>query len=100
MKNRRVVVTGMGALTPIGNTVEEYWNGLVNGTSGAGPITKFDTSLFKTKFACELKGLELEDHFDKKFIRKNDPFTLYALIASREAMINSGLKPESINKNK
>ncbi|QSE98018.1 beta-ketoacyl-ACP synthase II [Fulvivirga lutea] len=100
MSNRRVVITGMGALTPIGNNVQDFWTGLANGVSGAGPITKFDTSLFKTKFACELKNFDLEEHFDKKFIRKNDPFTLYALIASREAMANAGINPETINKNK
>lgn len=101
MKNQpRVVVTGMGALTPIGNNLKEFWSNALSGKSGAGPITKFDASLFKTQFACELKELNLEDHFDRKFIRKNDPFTLYALIASRESIKDSGLDLEGINKNK
>ncbi|UII28207.1 beta-ketoacyl-ACP synthase II [Fulvivirga maritima] len=89
---KRVVITGLGALTPIGNNVSEFWDGLLAGTSGAGPITKFDTELFKTKFACELKGVNLEDHFDRKEIRKNDPFTLYALMASKEAMEDSKIE--------
>ena len=88
---KRVVVTGMGVLTPIGNNVAEFWYGLKSGKSGAGPITKFDPADFKTKFACELKDFRLEDHFDRKTIRKNDPFTLYSLIASKEAMADSGL---------
>ncbi|MBL3654595.1 beta-ketoacyl-ACP synthase II [Fulvivirga sediminis] len=89
---RRVVITGLGALTPIGNNVSDFWDALLAGTSGAGPITKFDTELFKTKFACELKGVNLEDHFDRKEIRKNDPFTLYALIACKEAMEDSKIE--------
>jgi len=89
MSEKRVVITGLGALTPIGNNVQAFWENALNGMSGAGPITKFDASQFKTTFACELKNLNLEDHFDRKTIRKNDPFTLYALIASREAMVNS-----------
>ncbi len=96
----RVVITGMGALTPIGNTVEEFWAGLTEGKSGSAAITKFDTSLFKTQFACELKNIDLLDHFDSKTIRKNDPFTLYSLIASREAMNRSGLKGVDFDKNK
>lgn len=95
--NKRVVITGLGALTPIGNNVNDFWNNLLAGVSGAGPITKFDTELFKTKFACELKGLNLEDHFDRKEIRKNDPFTLYALIASAEAMTDSKIDLEATN---
>ena len=72
---RRVVVTGMGALTPIGNNLNDYWNSLINGKSGAAPITKFDTEKFKTKFACELKGFNPSDHFDRKELRKYDPFS-------------------------
>ena len=70
MKLRRVVVTGLGALTPLGNTAPEFWNGLVNGVSGAGPITHFDTSKFKTKFACELKGFDPAQFYDRKEVRK------------------------------
>ncbi len=100
MEAKRVVITGLGALTPIGNNITEFWQGLVSGTSGAGPITKFDTSLFKTQFACELKHFNLEDYFDKKFIRKNDPFTLYALISAKEAMQHANLIGASINHNR
>lgn len=96
----RVVITGMGALTPIGNNLQEFWGGLINGTSGAAPITKFDTSLFKTQFACELKDFDLLDHFDAKTIRKNDPFTLYALVAAREAINQSQLEEAEFDKNK
>ncbi|MTI41126.1 beta-ketoacyl-ACP synthase II [Fulvivirga lutimaris] len=100
MKVRRVAVTGLGALTPIGNTVDEFWNNLIAGKSGSAPITKFDTTLFKTNFACELKNFDLEDYFDKKTIRKNDPFTLYALIASREAMKDAAFNTEVLDNNK
>ncbi|MEX2335777.1 MAG: beta-ketoacyl-ACP synthase II [Fulvivirga sp.] len=98
--NRRVVITGMGALTPIGNDIETFWKNLTAGKSGAGPITKFDTELFKTKFACELKGLNLEDHFDRKEIRKNDPFTLYALVAADQAVADSGIELDKTDLNK
>lgn len=91
MELRRVVVTGLGALTPIGNTVPEYWNGLLNGVSGAGPITRFDSSKFKTRFACELKGFNTEDHFERKEARKYDRFAQYALVVAEEAMKDSGL---------
>ena len=94
MNQRRVVITGMGALTPLGNDVSTYWENLKKGQSGAGPITKFDPTHFKTKFACELKGLNFEDFFDKKEIRKNDPFTLLALLSSKEAMEDSGINLE------
>ena len=100
MESKRVVITGMGALTPIGNNINEYWKSLSEGKSGAVPITKFDATLFKTKFACELQNLNLEDHFDTKTIRKNDPFTLYSLIATREAIVDSKLDLDSINKNR
>ncbi|MDG2371754.1 MAG: beta-ketoacyl-ACP synthase II [Flavobacteriaceae bacterium] len=98
MKPRRVVITGMGALTPIGNTLSDYWNGLINGKSGAAPITYFDTSKFKTQFACELKGFNPLDHFDRKDLRKYDRFTQYALVATDEAVINSGIDLEKENK--
>jgi 3-oxoacyl-[acyl-carrier-protein] synthase II len=97
MNLRRVVVTGLGALTPIGNTVEEYWNGLSNGVSGAAPITRFDASLFKTQFACEVKGLDVEQFIDRKEARKMDLFTQMGLIASDQAIIDSGLDLDKSN---
>lgn len=86
MELKRVVVTGLGALTPIGNNIQEYWDGLLNGVSGAGPITGFDTEKFKTKFACEVKNFNPEDFLDKKEARKLDPFVQYALVATEEAV--------------
>ena len=100
MNIRRVVITGMGALTPVGNNLTDFWQGLMSSKSGAAPITKFDTTLFKTQFACELKDFNLQDYFDTKTLRKNDPFTLYALIAAREAIKHSGLKDDEFDKNK
>lgn len=97
MDLKRVVVTGLGALTPIGNTVPEYWEGLTNGVSGAAPITKFDASLFRTQFACELKNLDINDWIDRKEARKMDPYVHYAMIAADEAMKDSGLDLEKIN---
>ena len=91
MTLRRVVVTGLGALTPIGNTLREYWNGLGNGTSGAAPITRFDASLYKTKFACEVKNLDIGNFIDRKESRKMDPFAHYAMIVAEEAIKDSGL---------
>ncbi len=98
MNLKRVVVTGIGALTPIGNTAEEFWTGLTNGVSGAAPITRFDATLFKTQFACEIKNLDVEQFMDRKEARKMDPFTQYAMIAVDEAMADSGLDLEKINK--
>jgi len=98
MKLRRVVITGLGALTPIGNTLSDYWNGLTNGKSGAAPITYFNTSKFKTQFACELKGFDPLDYFDRKDIRKYDRFTQYALVSTDEAVTNSGIDLEKENK--
>ena len=100
MELKRVVVTGLGALTPIGNTVEEYWNGLVNGVSGAAPITYFDTSKFKTRFACELKNFDVRDYLDRKEARKMDKFTQYAMIATDEAVKDAELDLEKINKDR
>ena len=100
MALRRVVVTGMGALTPIGNDVESYWNGLVSGKSGADHITYFDTSKFKTQFACELKGYDPLNHFDRKEARKLDKFAQYAIVCSDEAIKNANLELDSINKNR
>lgn len=98
MNLKRVVVTGIGALTPIGNTAEEFWRGLATGVSGAAPITKFDASQFKTQFACEIKNLDVEQFIDRKEARKMDPFTQYAMISVDEAMTDSGLDLEKINK--
>ena len=91
MELKRVVVTGLGALTPIGNNVNEYWEGLVNGVSGAAPITYFDVSKFKTRFACELKNFNVTDFINRKEARKMDRFTQYAMVASDEAIADSGL---------
>lgn len=98
MELKRVVVTGLGALTPIGNNVEEYWEGLVSGKSGSAPITYFDTEKFKTKFACELKNFKVEDYFDRKEARKLDKFAQYALVASDEAIKDSGLDLDIVDK--
>ena len=98
MQLKRVVVTGLGALTPIGNNIEEYWNALVNGVSGAAPITYFDAAKFKTRFACELKGFNATDFMDRKEARKMDRFTQYAMVASDEAIADSNLDLEKINK--
>ncbi|MFP4288123.1 MAG: beta-ketoacyl-ACP synthase II [Bacteroidales bacterium] len=91
MKFKRVVVTGLGALTPIGNTVPEFWNGLLNGESGAGPITRFDASKFKTRFACEVRDYDPMNHFDRKEARKYDPFSQYAMVAAHESFVDAGL---------
>jgi 3-oxoacyl-[acyl-carrier-protein] synthase II len=100
MNSKRVVVTGLGALTPIGNNIEEYWNGLVAGKSGADFITRFDASKFKTQFACELKGFNPLDHFDRKEARKLDPFCQYAIVASDEAIEDSQLDLDSLDKDR
>jgi len=100
MEIKRVVVTGLGALTPIGNTVEQYWNGLVNGVSGAAPITYFDASKFKTRFACELKNFEITDFYNRKEARKMDRFTQYAMVATDEAINDSQLDLEKIDKDR
>jgi len=97
MELKRVVVTGLGALTPIGNSVEEYWKALLEGKSGAAPIKQFDASLFKTHFACELKDFNIEDHMDRKEARKLDPFAQYAMVSSTEAMADSGLMESNPN---
>lgn len=97
---RRVVITGMGALTPIGKDLNSYWNALKNGVSGAAPITKFDTSLFKTKFACELKDYDPSTYFDVKEIKKYDPFSQYALVAVAEAVENGKIDFDTLNKDR
>lgn len=91
MELKRVVVTGLGALTPIGNNINEYWEALINGKSGCAPITYFDTEKFKTKFACELKNFNPEDHFERKEARKLDRFAQYALVSSDEAILDAGI---------
>lgn len=97
MELKRVVVTGLGAISPLGNNVSETWDGMVNGRSGAGPITHFDASKFKTQFACEVKNFDPTAHFDRKEARKYDPYTQYALVAAKEAIENSGLDLEKEN---
>ncbi len=100
MQLRRVVVTGLGALTPIGNTLKEYWAGLVGGRSGAAPITRFDASKFKTRFACEVKGFNVENFIERKEARKMDPYTQFAVVASDEAIKDSGLNMETVDKDR
>ncbi|MGB2245711.1 MAG: beta-ketoacyl-ACP synthase II [Flavobacteriaceae bacterium] len=100
MSPRRVVVTGLGALTPIGNTVPDYWEGLVSGKSGAAPITYFDASEFKTQFACELKGFNALDYFDRKEARKQDRFTQYAIVSSDEALADAEISTDQIDKDR
>ena len=100
MKPRRVVVTGLGALTPIGNTLSAYWEGLLSGTSGAAPITYFDPTLFKTQFACELKNFDTLDHFDRKEARKYDRFAQYALVSVAEAIEDSQLQLDTVDKDR
>ena len=97
MSPRRVVVTGLGALTPIGNSVPAYWEGLISGTSGAAPITYFDPTDFKTQFACELKGFNALDHFDRKEARKQDRFSQYAIVSSDEAIKDAGLTDDNVD---
>lgn len=94
---RRVVVTGLGALTPLGNTVPEYWQGLISGRSGAAPITKFDASRFRTRFAAEVKGFDPENFMDRKEARKMDPYTHYAMVTAEEAFKDAGLEGVTIN---
>ena len=91
MELKRVVVTGIGAITPLGNDARSYWEGLLAGKSGAAPITRFDASLFKTQFACEVKGFEAEGFIDRKEARKMDLFTQYAVVSSDEALRDAGL---------
>ncbi len=97
---KRVVVTGLGALTPIGNSVPEFWEALVNGVSGAAPIKSFNTEKFKTKFACEVKNFNPEDHLDKKEARKLDPFVQYALVSTEEAVKDGGYDFSKLDTNR
>ncbi len=98
MQPRRVVVTGLGAVTPLGNSIPDFWNNLIDGKSGAAPIQKFDTTKFKTKFACEVKNFNPLDHFEKGEVRKIDPFAQYAIVSSAEAIKDSGLDLDKIDK--
>ncbi len=97
MELKRVVVTGLGAITPLGNSIDELWNNLINGVSGAAPITRFDATNFKTKFACEVKNYNSNDYFDRKEARKLDMFAQFALIAAEQAVQDSGIDTESID---
>ena len=100
MDPRRVVVTGLGALTPIGNTLSEYWESLIAGESGADYITYFDSTLFKTQFACELKNFDALDHMDKKESRKYDRFAQYALVSTAEALEDANLRLDKLDKDR
>lgn len=99
MQLKRVVVTGLGAVTPLGNNVNDYWNNLINGVSGAAPITRFDAAKFKTRFACEVKGFNPEEYFDRKEARKLDTYTWYGIAASVQAMADSGIAAENTDLN-
>lgn len=100
MELKRVVITGMGAITPLGNNLDDYWNGLINGVSGADNITLFDASKFKTKFACEIKNFDPLSFLDRKEARKVDRFTQIALVASDEAISNAGITSENVNRDR
>ena len=100
MELKRVVVTGLGAVTPVGNTPEEMWENLINGVSGAAPITLFDTTLFKTKFGCEVKNLDINSYLDRKEARKMDRYTQFALIAAMQAVKDCGMDLEQVDKNR
>jgi 3-oxoacyl-[acyl-carrier-protein] synthase II len=100
MSFKRVVITGMGALTPIGNDVPTYWKNLVAGVSGAAPITRFDAERFRTRFACEVKGLDIQDYIPRQEARKMDPFTQYAVIATDEAMKDAGFDADTLDLDK
>ena len=100
MELKRVVVTGLGALTPIGNNLSDYWEALKSGKSGAAPITRYDASLFKTQFACEVKNFNVEDHMDRKESRKLDPFAQYAMVSASEAMADSALLESNPNRDR
>ena len=100
MKLRRVVVTGLGALTPIGESIEEFWKGLSNGVSGAGEITLFDASKYKTRFACELKNFDPKDHFDRKEARKYDRYAQLGIVSADQGILSSGINLEKINRDR
>ena len=98
MELKRVVVTGLGAITPIGNNVDDYWNALLNGVSGAAEITNFDAEKFKTKFACEVKNFDVKDFFDRKEARKHDKYSQFGMVAAGQAIADSGLDSDGIDK--
>ncbi|WP_130733260.1 beta-ketoacyl-ACP synthase II [Flavobacterium sp. J27] len=100
MQLKRVVVTGLGALTPIGNNIQEYWDALISGKSGAAPITYYDTEKHKTKFACEVKNFKVEDFIDRKEARRLDKFSQYAIVASDEAIKDAGITTDNVNKHR
>jgi 3-oxoacyl-[acyl-carrier-protein] synthase II len=100
MELKRVVVTGLGTINPIGNDIETYWNNLKNGVSGAAPITRFDATNSKTKFACEVKNWDPNDHFDRKDARKYDPYAQFAIVAARQAILDAKIDVENINKDR
>ena len=100
MKLKRVVVTGLGAITPLGNTMPETWDRMINGVSGAGPVTRFDARKFKTRFACEVKGFDVSQYMDRKESRKLDLFTQFALVATDEAVRDSGMDVDNENKDR
>jgi 3-oxoacyl-[acyl-carrier-protein] synthase II len=100
MELKRVVVTGLGAVTPLGNNIKEYWEGLINGVSGAELITRFNTENYKTKFACQVKNFDPTQHFDRKEVRSLDLFSQYALVAAKEAITDSGIDPQKVDTNR
>ena len=100
MELKRVVVTGLGAITPLGNDVKTTWESMLNGVSGAGPITLFDASKFKTQFACEVKGFAPEEHFERKELRKFDRYSQFAVVAAKEAIVDSGVDNEKTNRDR
>ena len=100
MSFKRVVITGMGALTPVGNDVPTFWSNLVAGVSGAAPITRFDAEKFRTRFACEVKGLDVTNYIPRQEARKMDPFTQYAVIAADEAMKDAGFDADTLDLDK
>ena len=100
MELKRVVVTGLGAITPVGNNINDYWNALVAGVSGAGDITVFDTEKFKTKFACEVKGYDVRDYFERKEARKFDRYAQFGLIAANQAIEDAGIDNDSVDKDR
>ena len=100
MNNRRVVITGMGTITPIGNNLNDFWDGMLKGRNGVGLITKFDTTNFETKFAAEVKDFRPENYLDKKIIRRLDLFTRYSIVAAEMALKDSEINLEKVNKEK
>ena len=97
MELKRVVVTGLGAVTPIGNDVPTFWNSLIQGVSGAKPITRFDASKFKTQFACEVKDFDPNQYFDRKEARKYDLFSMFGIVAAKEAVEDAGIDVEKVD---